>query len=72
MNEQYRFVVTCRERNKQKNGAFRQKEKVTFRWKEVMEAVLRMASPFGEFLLKIFSSQFQRFKVAVSKSSIAG
>jgi len=32
------------------------KRRITFRWEEVMEAVLRMAHLLKEFLLKIFSS----------------
>jgi len=35
-----------------------------------MEAVLRMTNLFKEFILKVISSQFKRFSLAVGKSSI--
>jgi len=44
--------------------------RVAFRWEQVIEAVLRMTNLFKEFILKITSSQFKRFNLAVDKTSI--
>ena len=44
--------------------------RVAFKWEQVMEAVLRMTNLFEEFILKIISSQFKRFNLAVGKGSI--
>jgi len=46
------------------------KRRVTFGWQQVIEAVLRMTNLFKEFILKIITSQFKRFNLAVDKSSI--
>jgi len=38
-------------------------------WQQVMETVLRMTNLFKEFILKIMSSEFKTFNLAVGKSS---
>ena len=56
--------VNCRMSQSERN------RRVAFRWEQVMEAVLRMTNLCKEFILKIISSQFKRFNLAVGKSII--
>jgi len=44
--------------------------RVAFRWEQVTEAVLRMTNLFEEFILKIISSQFKRFNLAVVEENV--
>jgi len=56
--------VNCRMPQSVRNG------RITLRWEEVMQTVLRMADLFKEFLLTFVSSQLNRLDLTDSKGSV--
>ena len=56
--------VYCRMPQSVRNG------RITLRWEEVMQTVLRMADLFKEFLLTFVSSQLNRLDLTDSKGSV--